>query len=139
MEQEREKLRELERMHYETEQQLETCAPEEEEDMTRRFRRIQEQIEVQRKLFDDLEFQQLEVRAFYLETKMTSSLVMFTTQLIISRFIINQGGFYPSTYLLLYVLISLLSLCVCLSVSLSLCTFMINLIYLLCMQTHLTY
>lgn len=91
MEQEREKLRELERMHYETEQQLETCAPEEEEDMTRGFRRIQEQIEVQRKLFDDLEFQQLEVRAFYLETKMTSSLVMFTTQLIISRFIINQG------------------------------------------------
>ncbi len=61
MDRERRKLRELEARHFETEQQLETCSREEEELLLDRFKKQHDQLEVARKHFDDLEFQQLEV------------------------------------------------------------------------------
>ncbi len=64
METEREKLRGVESEHYQTEQLLDSSAfscREEEEQLQHRLQRQQEQIENQRRIFDDLEFQQLEV------------------------------------------------------------------------------
>ena len=62
MEVERATLRLLEKRHYELEQQLESCTrPSEEETLTNAIRKQQELIDNQRRLFDDLEFQQLEV------------------------------------------------------------------------------
>lgn len=55
-------MRELEEEHYQTEQKLESCAKEEEEALLDQFAQEQEMIEAQRKKFDDLEFNQLEVR-----------------------------------------------------------------------------
>ncbi|XP_033759080.1 pleckstrin homology-like domain family B member 2 isoform X2 [Pecten maximus] len=66
---EREKLLELERHHYDTEQILETCRKEEEESYLDRFQREQEVLDNQRRLFEDLEFQQLESEAKFEEEK----------------------------------------------------------------------
>ncbi|XP_021358754.1 uncharacterized protein LOC110453881 isoform X4 [Mizuhopecten yessoensis] len=66
---EREKLMELERHHYDTEQILENCRKEEEEVYLERFQREQEVLDNQRRLFDDLEFQQLESEAKFEEEK----------------------------------------------------------------------
>ena len=62
MEVEQEKLRMLESRRYQTEQLLESCAPEDEDELGERLRREQEMVDAHRKFFDDLEFQQLEVR-----------------------------------------------------------------------------
>ena len=63
IEQEREKLRLLEAQRYETEQLLENCREEEEEEiLSERLKKEQDQLDGQRRIFDDLEFQQLEVR-----------------------------------------------------------------------------
>ena len=51
----------MEARHFETEQLLETSARDEEELLLDRFKKEHEQLEVARKHFDDLEFQQLEV------------------------------------------------------------------------------
>ena len=59
---EKRKLREMEAKHFETEQLLETSARDEEELLLERFKKEHEQLEVARKHFDDLEFQQLEVK-----------------------------------------------------------------------------
>ncbi|XP_069115660.1 pleckstrin homology-like domain family B member 2 isoform X3 [Argopecten irradians] len=69
MDSEREKLLELERHHYDTEQILETCRKEEEEAYLERFQREQEILDNQRRLFEDLEFQQLESEAKFEEEK----------------------------------------------------------------------
>ena len=62
MEVERTTLRLLEKRHYELEQQLESCTrPTEEETLSNAIHKQQELIDNQRRLFDDLEFQQLEV------------------------------------------------------------------------------
>ena len=52
----------MEAKHFETEQLLETSARDEEELLLKRFKKEHEQLEVTRKHFDDLEFQQLEVK-----------------------------------------------------------------------------
>lgn len=76
MEQERQKLKRLEAEHYQVEQMLDSpsLSREEEEELTQRFQRLQEHIEHQRKIFDDLEFQQFEVNLtwafFYLRIYM---------------------------------------------------------------------
>ncbi|XP_060081466.1 uncharacterized protein LOC132560804 [Ylistrum balloti] len=69
MRSERDKLIELERHHYDTEQILETCRKEEEETYLDRFQREQEVLDNQRRLFEDLEFQQLESEAKFEEEK----------------------------------------------------------------------
>lgn len=61
MEKERKKLRDLEQKHYEVEQKLEDCSKEEEPGLLEQLQKYQESIETQRKVYDDLEFQQLEV------------------------------------------------------------------------------
>ena len=52
----------MEAKHFETEQALETCSRSEEDLLLERFKQEQEQLELARKHFDDMEFQQLEVR-----------------------------------------------------------------------------
>ena len=62
MDEERHKLQELESQHYTTEQLLENSITKDEEDsLLEQYQKEQEVLENQRKLFDDLEFQQLEV------------------------------------------------------------------------------
>ncbi len=51
----------MEAKHFETEQALETCSRSEEDLLLERFKQEQEQLELARKHFDDMEFQQLEV------------------------------------------------------------------------------
>ncbi|XP_013410434.1 pleckstrin homology-like domain family B member 2 isoform X4 [Lingula anatina] len=69
MDAERHKLRELEHKHYEVEQQLECCSREEEPLLLDELQKYQDAIENQRKIFDDLEFQQLEVETRYEEER----------------------------------------------------------------------
>ncbi len=54
----------MEAKHFETEQALETCSRSEEDLLLERFKQEQEQLELARKHFDDMEFQQLEVRLY---------------------------------------------------------------------------
>ena len=61
MEGEQEKPRVLEARRYQTRQLLEACAPEDEDQLGERLRRDQELLDAQRRFYDDLEFQQLEV------------------------------------------------------------------------------
>ena len=51
----------MEAKHFETEQLLETSSRDEEELLLERFKKEHDQLEIARKQFDDLEFQQLEV------------------------------------------------------------------------------
>ncbi|XP_048257939.1 pleckstrin homology-like domain family B member 2 isoform X4 [Haliotis rufescens] len=82
LEQERGKLRELEQRHYETEQQLESCeaaaeaaeAEEEEEEeeaetLQEKYQLEQEVLDNQRRIYDDLEFQQFERESRFEEQK----------------------------------------------------------------------
>ncbi|XP_067678677.1 pleckstrin homology-like domain family B member 1 isoform X3 [Haliotis asinina] len=70
LEQERSKLRELEEKHYETEQQLESCeATEEEETLQEKYQLEQEVLDNQRRIYDDLEFQQFERESRFEEQK----------------------------------------------------------------------
>ncbi|XP_046572111.1 LOW QUALITY PROTEIN: pleckstrin homology-like domain family B member 1 [Haliotis rubra] len=70
LEQERGKLRELEEKHYETEQQLEGCeATEEEETLQEKYQLEQEVLDNQRRIYDDLEFQQFERESRFEEQK----------------------------------------------------------------------
>ena len=65
MEAQRQKLHAAEAEHYATEKLLDSgtfASVAEEEELQRRLQRQQEHIENQRKIFEDLEFQQLEVR-----------------------------------------------------------------------------
>ncbi len=55
----------MEAKHFETEQALETCSRSEEDLLLERFKQEQEQLELARKHFDDMEFQQLEVILLY--------------------------------------------------------------------------
>ena len=61
MERERERLEELQTENCNLEQMLESCPLEEEAELITKLHRNKELLENQRKLFDDLEFQQLEV------------------------------------------------------------------------------
>ena len=63
---EKQKLRELERKHYETEQLLEACLAEEEDQLLERYQKEQEILDNQRLHFDNLEFEKLEVSSFFL-------------------------------------------------------------------------
>ena len=58
---EREKLLELEKKHYEMEKLLETCEQGQDEQLHDNLHKDQELLDSQRRVFDDLEFQQLEV------------------------------------------------------------------------------
>ena len=61
MERERERLEELQTENCNLEQMLESCPLENEAELHVKYQRNKELLENQRKLFDDLEFQQLEV------------------------------------------------------------------------------
>ena len=61
MERERERLEELQTENCNLEQMLESCPLENEAELQVKYQRNKELLENQRKLFDDLEFQQLEV------------------------------------------------------------------------------
>ena len=61
MERERERLEELQTENCNLEQMLESCPLKEEAELITKLHRNKELLENQRKLFDDLEFQQLEV------------------------------------------------------------------------------
>jgi len=63
IERERCRLEELEGVKSGLERQLETCAPEEQAGLLDRIALQKEAVDNQRKIFDDLEFQQLEVWA----------------------------------------------------------------------------
>ncbi|KAL3886762.1 hypothetical protein ACJMK2_026735 [Sinanodonta woodiana] len=69
IEKEHQKLKILEKEHYETEQLLESCSKEEEDALLERFQKHTEALENQRKLYDDLEFQQLESESKFEEEK----------------------------------------------------------------------
>ena len=62
IERERLRLEELETENCNLEQILESCRMEEEQELLMKYQRNKEMLDNQRKLFDDLEFQQLEVR-----------------------------------------------------------------------------
>lgn len=61
IERERERLEELETENCNLEQMLESCPLEEQQELQTKYQRNKELLYNQRKLFDDLEFQQLEV------------------------------------------------------------------------------
>ncbi|KAK3612109.1 hypothetical protein CHS0354_031180 [Potamilus streckersoni] len=69
IEKEHQKLKILEKEHYETEQLLESCSKEEEDALLELFQKHTEALENQRKLYDDLEFQQLESESKFEEEK----------------------------------------------------------------------
>lgn len=62
---EKQKLRELERKHYETEQLLEACLVEDEDQLLERYQKEQEILDNQRIYFDNLEFEKLEVNFYF--------------------------------------------------------------------------
>ena len=73
MECERRHLQELERQHYKTEQMLEnSTSKDEEEELLEQYQHEQEILDHKRKLFDDLEFTQLEVNTFSLYERKSS-------------------------------------------------------------------
>ena len=65
IERERQRLEELETENCNLEQRLEACTVEEEQELLMKYQRNKELLDNQRKLFDDLEFQQLEVKLIH--------------------------------------------------------------------------
>ena len=63
IERERRKLEDLEDEHFQLKRQLELSAADEQPAISERIKKHKEMLENQRKVFDDLEFRQLEVRA----------------------------------------------------------------------------
>lgn len=61
MEKQRELIQQLEQQQHETEQRLEACPKDDEEDMLEQHQQQMDSIEHQHKIFDDMEFKQLEV------------------------------------------------------------------------------
>lgn len=61
MEKQRELIQQLEQQQHETEQRLEACSKDDEEDMLEQHQQQMDSIEHQHKIFDDMEFKQLEV------------------------------------------------------------------------------
>jgi len=64
IERERQRLEDLELQKSILERQLETCPAEEQITLLEKLQRQKELVDNQRKVFDDLEFQQLEVRLY---------------------------------------------------------------------------
>lgn len=69
MEKQRELIQQLEQQQHETEQRLEACPKDDEEDMLEQHQQQMDSIEHQHKIFDDMEFKQLESEAKYEEEK----------------------------------------------------------------------
>lgn len=69
MEKQRELIQQLEQQQHETEQRLEACPKDDEEDLLEQHQQQMDSIEHQHKIFDDMEFKQLESEAKYEEEK----------------------------------------------------------------------
>ncbi|XP_052823690.1 pleckstrin homology-like domain family B member 1 isoform X1 [Octopus bimaculoides] len=66
---EKKKLRELEKKHYETEQLLEACIVEDEDNLLERYQKEHEVLDNQRIYFDNLEFEKLESESKFEQEK----------------------------------------------------------------------
>ncbi|CAH1797445.1 unnamed protein product [Owenia fusiformis] len=84
IEREHTKLQQLEAQHYETEQLLDACSQEEEDGLLERYQQEQEALETQRKIYEDLEFHQLERESKVEEEKeiMQRQLLMEQNELV---------------------------------------------------------